>query len=159
MFDLITQTISGINIPLLDTVSLFLNNEVFFGLLILLIIFLGEKRNDKRIKIILTIIVGLIIANWIKTVYLVPRPCLKPLIVSCPNDYSFPSGHATVVFILALSFINKRTYLFYLLFALFVDFTRIYLAIHTFYDIVGGLVIAAITYYAMNLVIKNDRKD
>ncbi|MEK6981898.1 MAG: phosphatase PAP2 family protein [Candidatus Micrarchaeota archaeon] len=159
MFDLITETIVRMNLPILDTIAIFINNEIFFGLLILAIVFLGEKRNDKRLKIILTIIAGLIIAESIKFAYEVPRPCLKQFILSCPKDYSFPSSHATVVFILALSFINKRAYIFYLLFALFVSFTRVYLAVHTFYDVIGGLVIAAIVYYLVNLVIKNDRKD
>ena len=159
MFDLITESIAGLNMPIMDIASLLINNEWFFGLLILVIIFLGEKRNDKRLKIILTILMGLMIAESIKFVYEIPRPCLKPFILTCPKDYSFPSSHATVVFILALSFINKRAYIFYLLFALFVAFTRVYLAVHTFYDVVGGLVIAAITYYLVNLVIKNDRKD
>jgi membrane-associated phospholipid phosphatase len=50
-----------------------------------------------------------------------------------------------------IAFLNRRSYPLYLLFALFVSFTRLNLGVHAFVDIAAALPIAAIGYYAVDM--------
>lgn len=61
----------------------------------------------------------------------------------CPNDYSFPSGHATVAFALATvasGYDKKRAKLYYFL-AFMISLSRVYLGCHYFMDIVIGAIL------------------
>ena len=60
--------------------------------------------------------------------------------------HSFPSGHTSTIFVLALAlsfFVPKLKYFFYLL-ALSVSFSRVAISAHYVTDIIGGIVIAYI---------------
>ena len=60
------------------------------------------------------------------------------------NFHSFPSGHTSTIFILALvcSTIIPRLKYFFLLFALIISFSRIVVGAHFITDIIGGIVVA-----------------
>ena len=75
--------------------------------------------------------------------------------MACPTSYSFPSIHAAAAFALMLSFINKQSYPVYLLFGLFVSFTRIYLGVHQLEDITASLAIAAVCFYAFDILVND----
>ncbi len=80
------------------------------------------------------------IAQLLKLVFKVPRPC--SLIASCPTSYAFPSGHTTVAFAVA-TFIaikgrNRLIGVTLLLYAVLVSASRIFLGYHTVYDVLGG---------------------
>ena len=64
------------------------------------------------------------------------------------NFHSFPSGHTSTIFILALVFstiIPKIKY-FFLAFALVVSFSRVVVGAHFLTDILGGIVISFLCY-------------
>jgi len=60
--------------------------------------------------------------------------------------HSFPSGHASTIFIVALvlSFLTPKIKYFYLFFAFVIGLSRVVVGAHYFSDIVGGVVIALI---------------
>lgn len=152
MLDILNIIMTGI--------SLILNSTPVFGIVLVILVLLGEKRNSKRAKIAIAIFIALIIGFALKEMYKVPRPCItEPGGVTCPNDYSFPSLHAIGAFALMIPFINKEKFAYYLLFALLTAFTRIYLGVHTIEDIAAGLVVASISCYAIDRLFPKGEKD
>ena len=69
------------------------------------------------------------------------------------NFHSFPSGHTSTIFILALvcSTIIPRIKYFFLIFALIVSFSRIVVGAHFLTDIIGGVVVAFLCFNFINL--------
>ena len=153
--DLITQSIYNLNNEVMTTVSLFIDSAFIFGLVIIAIILFGEKKWEKRKKIIVAILIGILVGHGLKQIYHIERPCieLNSKVIDC-SDYSFPSLHAITVFILSSAFIRRKEYPLYLLFALFVSFTRIYLGMHSFVDIAASGALAALVYHIVDLVKK-----
>ncbi|MEK6978947.1 MAG: phosphatase PAP2 family protein [Candidatus Micrarchaeota archaeon] len=150
--DRITTVISTLNDPLITAVSLAINDKVIFIALITVLIFLFEKRTEKILKIFLVLLTAFVLASAAKEVLRLERPCDSAMTkIQCPDDFSFPSNHAALAFTLALAFINKKTYPMLMGFAILTAFSRIYLGVHTFEDIVGGLVIAPIAYQTVEI--------
>jgi membrane-associated phospholipid phosphatase len=145
--DALARAAMGINSPALTAVSLFIDNDVFFVALVLALILLVERRNNKRLKIITAIMLAVFAGMALKGIYAIPRPCYGSV---CPPDYSFPSLHAVTVFTLMLAFLDKREYPFFLLFAIFVAFTRLHLGVHTFEDIAAAFPVAILAYHIVD---------
>jgi membrane-associated phospholipid phosphatase len=139
----------SIDNPLLKAIGLLIDNDFFYTALILAMVFVGENRNEKRLKILATLVVVVVVGVAIKGAMAHPRPCTGE--TGCPTDYSFPSMHAIAAFTLMIAFLNKRAYPLYLLFALFVSFTRLNLGVHVFVDIAAALPIALVGYYAVDM--------
>ncbi len=114
-----------------------------FGLIILM----------KNKKIFLLTSCGLLLS--FAAIYLIhlfiqtPRPFLvlqtTPLIPP-PNSYSFPSGHSAImsVYASALLLIKSRWTFFFILWALLVGYSRVYVGVHYPIDVLGGLVLGFI---------------
>ncbi len=141
----VTEAIQGLDIGILKSIGWLINNEIIFGLLILGLV----ARFENRKKTIIALILGFLVGFAIKEMAELNRPCFGE--ENCPADYSFPSHHAIFAFTLAVARLKKNDFIYYLLFAIFVAFTRINIGVHTFYDIEGALPIAIISYYAVSL--------
>ena len=128
-----------------DSFFLFLSLSgltVFIWLIILVImISLEEKRHKEFILYFLlaflttSFLVNILIKNIIKR----ERPYVVNNLVTanCPNDFSFPSGHAAGAFAGAVVFSyfdKKRRYLYYAIAAL-IAISRVYLHCHYLLDI------------------------
>lgn len=85
------------------------------------------------------------IASLLKDAIALPRPCVG--LADCPTGFSFPSGHAAVVFAFATvaSCITRKRFIFGGLFALaiLVSISRVALNYHFVSDVVAGAVIGA----------------
>jgi membrane-associated phospholipid phosphatase len=143
--DAITALALSIHNPLISTIGHFLDQDLLYVVVILGLVILGEWKNDKRIKILLSLAFAFVLGWTVKLLVAEPRPCLGA--VWCPLDYAFPSTHAVVAFALMFSFIKKKSFPFFLAFALFVSFTRLNLGVHVFVDILGAIPIALVAYY------------
>ena len=154
--DAITSIAMSIDIPILETIAMAIHNDIFYALLVIAIAFMGEQRKDKRLKIAFSLLLTFLLVFGLKELLAVERPCMD--FESCPEDYSFPSMHAAIAFTLMTAFMNKRSYALYLLFALFVSFTRLNLGVHTFYDIAAALPVALLSYYLATVVYEGDSK-
>ena len=150
--DQITEFAFSINNELLTQVSLLLNNNLVFTLLIIAIVLVAERRNPKRIKIFSALILAFIFSLALKSIFAVERPCVPLGLDYCPEDYAFPSLHATIAFTLMIAFLNKKSYWLFMIFALFVSFSRLVIAVHTFADIAAALPVALISYYIIDVL-------
>ena len=141
----------------LTEVSLLLGNEIIFFLVVGAMVFLAEKRPEKRKKIILGIIVISIMVIALKNIFAVERPCIGiEAEHGCPSfpfmEYAFPSGHAAVAFLVMIVFLDKRSFPVFWVFALFIAFSRLFLGVHNFEDIAGALVLAPIAYHITDVL-------
>lgn len=148
--DTVTAIAMSIDNPIVKAVGVLLQNSFIYVGVILALILIGESRNEKRKKIILSIALAALLTLGIKYAMVHERPCVGE--EWCPGGYSFPSLHAAVAFTLMIAFLDKRRYPFYLLFALFVGFTRLNLGVHVFQDVVAALPIAMLSYYITYIV-------
>lgn len=140
----------SVNAPLLRAVGLLLDDTMTYGLVLLGLLLLGEQRPGKLAKVILTVVLALLLAMGLKNIMADQRPCVGQ--EGCPDDFAFPSLHATAAFTLMIAFLNKRSYVFYFAFTLFVCFARMNLGMHDFEDIAGALPVAVLSYYAVDAI-------
>lgn len=146
VYDNITRLISGWENPWLTALALLIHNDFIF-MIIAVALMLLEERGAKRIKVLASVLIVVLLSIAIKEALSIERPCWQVAAkLACPSGFSLPSIHAAVAFTLAVAFVNKHNYWLYLAFALFVGLTRIYLGVHSFEDVAAGLVIAAIGY-------------
>ncbi len=151
-FDIITMWASQLNIPLLTVVAQILDNDLLFLAIILFLAFIGEQ-GKKRNRLILTLVFVYILSAGAKYLVHEVRPCtLIPSKIECPDGFSFPSSHAVVAFALAVGLWKKPNGWIYTIFAIFVAFTRIYLGVHTMFDVLGGMVIGILGYLVVEIV-------
>lgn len=136
---------------LLNAAALAINNDVLFVFLLVAAALIAERRVEKLKKIALALILAALLAHGAKMVLQIERPCANTASqFSCPSSYSFPSAHTALAFTLTAAFLRRPAYPAYMLFALFVAYTRLYLGVHTFDDIAGGAVVGILSYYFLN---------
>lgn len=71
------------------------------------------------------------------------RPCVDtPGKIPCPLDFSLPSLHALLTFTIAIVAVGNRSFAFYLIYALFTAFSRVYLGVHAITEVAAGLALA-----------------
>lgn len=126
--------------------------------LIIIVLFLVMRRWSEACQILAAFLFSALLAQILKVVFSMPRP--KQFFA--PGQYayfidgvthtgfaSFPSGHSTSVFalatILALLEKNKKTNVAYLLGAVAVGYSRIYLGQHFLNDVLMGSTIGVLT--------------
>ncbi|MFH1222421.1 MAG: phosphatase PAP2 family protein [Candidatus Micrarchaeota archaeon] len=148
--DPITQYAFTLNNDWITTVSNLLDNAYVYATVLLAAMLLGEQRKGKIAKILVTAILAIAIGYGVKLVLAVARPCTT-MDLYCPDGYSFPSIHAIAAFTLMMAFLNKKSFPYYMLLALFVAFTRMAIAAHTFRDLAAALPLAIIVYYVVDM--------
>ena len=103
------------------------------------------------------VIMGWVITQTLKILFKIPRPC--SYLTSCPTTYSFPSGHATVIFaavtVLSLHYKDRRFTFFLFIFACLVALSRIMLNVHRIEDIVFGSIIGLVTGFLVQKAYMN----
>jgi len=125
---------------------------MIFIAIILFIVFIAEQ-GKKRNRLVLTLAILFLFGVTVKSLVHEMRPCLQiPSKIQCPGDYSFPSNHALVAFALATALWKKENGWIYALFALFVAFTRIYLGVHTSFDVLGAIFLGITGYAVITLL-------
>ncbi|MBI5347576.1 MAG: phosphatase PAP2 family protein [Candidatus Aenigmarchaeota archaeon] len=139
--------------PLLDFIAVAIHNDFYFIILLMIAVLLRERNPQKLWKVFVACVFVLLLSAGIKSMLKIDRPCTSERFAYlCPDSYSFPSLHAAIAFAVAMSFLQKRSYPPYALLALFVAFTRIYLGVHSFEDIAGGMAIGIIGYYIIDVL-------
>lgn len=130
--------------PLLDTIAFTLSGIGVGGLIWLLLsilIFVRVGRRDHWffLPVVLATALSQFLTNmWLKDFFSRNRPPGAAM-----DDFSFPSGHATFAWALAVVLAGKQPRLryAYILLALFISLSRIYLGKHYPADVVAGSVL------------------
>lgn len=126
------------------------NWEVIIGLSVVAIIVLGFFRKKREIIFLITAVVGgEIIKELIKFFVHRSRPNVSFALIS-ESGYSFPSGHAlmSVIFYGTICYFvyeirEKKwqkifSFIFFGAIVFIIGFSRIYLGVHWFFDIIAG---------------------
>ncbi|MCD6227068.1 phosphatase PAP2 family protein [Candidatus Micrarchaeota archaeon] len=147
---------SSLYIPLFHEFSLLLHSTA--GLLIItsiLMFIVTIKFKQKRTVlpiILISLLLSVVFAQGAKEIYHEDRTCLSDK-VACPTSPSFPSSHATVGFALLLPSIGTPAFWIYLLYAILIALSRLYLGVHSLFDIAGSLGVALIGYTIAKFIV------
>ncbi len=137
-FSLVREPVKAASIALNDP---FLGAALAMSLIIAVSYFCRETK--KLPYLFCALAIALMLGFSFKTLLQEPRPCIAtPGKIPCPLDFSLPSLHALLAFTLAIVSIGNRSFPIYLLFALFVAFSRVYLGVHTITQVAAGLALA-----------------
>lgn len=131
--------------PLLDTIMI---GVTYLGLALLpgwgVVLLLGKDRRT-GLTILTSLVIGLALTFVFQYLALRPRPEQVRLLVPTPNFPSFPSGHATAAFSVAVivALVYRRWYGWALALggASLIALSRVYLGVHYPSDILGGAIL------------------
>ena len=130
----------------------FLGNRGWFWILCAVVLLAVPKTRKTGYAAVLSLIFGVIVTNLLlKNIVARPRPfaeieALIPLIAK-PTDFSFPSGHTTASFAVALVMLRmlpKKIGIPAVVLAALVAFSRLYLGVHYPTDVLAGFVVALV---------------
>lgn len=137
-------------ISILKLITNLASTKYFVLVCILLLIFLSNKR--LAIAIALLMIINSMVIGLFKNIFKRERPNIKRLVIE--HGYSYPSGHTIsavsfygfLIFLVVISsiVIPIKIVLISLLglLILVIGFSRIYLGVHYFSDVVGGILVS-----------------
>ncbi len=145
--------------PILDKIAIFITSlgeggAIWFAAAILLLLF-EKTRRIGAITIFSLILCGLLNEIVIKNIVQRARPFVDNefinLIINKPNSYSFPSGHTAMSFAAVGVWVrftkNKLYRLIFIILALFMAFSRLYLMVHYPTDVLAGIVVGTFSAY------------
>lgn len=115
---------------------------VWIVICVFLAIFGGEKGRNVALILFIAVILGYLISEFLKYIVMRPRPYMVLQGVHqmvTINNSSFPSGHATEIFIGCVILGKKYGYMIFLvLLAIIISFSRIYIGVHYPSDVIAG---------------------
>ena len=130
----------------------FLGNGGWFWILCAVVLLAIPKTRKTGYAAVLSLIFGVMVTNLLlKNIVARPRPfaeieALIPLIAK-PTDFSFPSGHTTASFAVALVMLRmlpKKIGIPAVVLAALVAFSRLYLGVHYPTDVLAGFVVTLV---------------
>lgn len=171
-FDLqVFQWVANLYNPILDKIMVLITYSGEAGAIFIVIsaILLFNKKYRKiGFCMLISMLIMLIFNNLIlKEIFERSRPFnleltwwveeyVYPNLVSYPSSFSFPSGHTSSAFAAAIACLwyNKKIGIPVTIFAFIMGFSRIYVGVHYFSDVVFGIIVGIICALAGVLVSK-----
>lgn len=173
----ILDAIQSITNPVLDAFFVVITHlgdagALWIAIAVLCLCF--KKTRKCGVMLAAVLILGTLLGNMaLKNIIARPRPfvqnpeMLKELLIAAPHGFSCPSGHTLAsfesAFVIFLN--NKKWGIVSLVIAALIAFSRMYLYVHFFTDILLGtllgIVLGCLVYYAVNKIegrIKNGKK-
>ncbi len=143
----------------------FLGNLGMLWILLALLFILNRNLRREGIALICALVLTTMLGEGlIKHLVKRKRPFIKlntidNLIIRPPSSYSFPSGHTASSFAAATIFfaIDSRISILIAVVALIISFSRLYLNVHYFSDVIAGALLGtfcgSVTAYLFNIII------
>lgn len=163
-------SLQSIHNPVLDKVMLFITTlgnagMVWIAITILMFILCKDKRcawTSTGALLLSVLIINLILKNLVARA----RPCWIDtdvmLLLKNPKDYSFPSGHASASFSVAVSILQFAEYrkqgIAAIVLAAMIAFSRMYFFVHFPTDIIAGVVLGILEAVVAGLLVKKLEK-
>lgn len=125
----------------LNDVMIIVSSLIFIIIVFAFYSYLLRKKKERIVDLFFLSLIVYIVANILKFVFVRERP-LEAVFVD--EMYSFPSSHASVIFsmfFLMLKELPKR-YILFLIIALLIGFSRLYLGMHYLSDLIAGALLA-----------------
>lgn len=149
-----------------DTAGVFLAKYLAYILVLVALVFIF-KQDDVKLKIrtflhlaLAVLISRGIITEIIRFFYDRPRPFVAFNFSSLisGSGASFPSGHATLFFVLGFTIfsLNRRWGYYFLSLSLINGLARIFVGVHYPSDIFGGVLVGLIGWAAIHFLLKQD---
>lgn len=149
---------------IMKTITFFGNTNTIFYLSIIWLIYLSLKKKKEIIPFLITLFISILCILYLKPIFARPRPDILRLI---PIDgYSFPSGHSIISaafygYLITYLLENKKPkYLAFFIFLIFIfgiGFSRIYLGVHYFSDVLAGYSVGFLALGIGNLLRRKDK--
>lgn len=120
----------------------------------LLLIFMYLKRDRGLYAVIAAVIASFVVSEIIKFLVLEPIPCSVPqlswinVVSSCVAGSTFPSTHAAALAGVSM-FLGRyrRLQALYVVWAILILFSMIYLGVHYFTDVIAGAGLSILLFY------------
>ncbi|MCX6772083.1 MAG: phosphatase PAP2 family protein [Candidatus Micrarchaeota archaeon] len=126
--------------------SIALNDTAFavlFSIALIITLTCFFKEQKLLPFMVASVAIALLLGVSFKAFLQEERPCVEtPGKIPCPLDFSLPSLHSLLTFTIAIVAIGNRSFAFYLIYALFAAFSRVYLGVHTITEVAAGLALA-----------------
>lgn len=118
-------------------------------------VFLLKNKFKEAATLTLGMSLAVIITEILKIVIREPRPHLTAAVVE--TSFSFPSGHSvnSTVFYLLLFYLLKINRVWALPIICLIGFSRIYLGVHYYWDVGGGILIGLLIYQGAKKIFNN----
>ena len=132
------------------------------GVIALILFFVVPKKYRKHVVWFVFLVLPAVMISYgigyiLKIIFRIPRPCVG--LATCPDGFSFPSGHATVIFaatsVLMFHYKDKKLGAFFLILSVLVAVSRVMLGVHRVEDIVAGSIIGMITGVLVQKIYEN----
>ena len=152
----------------LDDVAVFFANYLIYLLVIgFLVLVIYENGTRRKLYLFAEGALAVILSRGILTevirfFYHHPRPFdalgFTPLVPE--SGPSFPSGHMTFIFALAMVvwYVNRRWGIWYFILGALMGIARIYVGVHWPLDILGGIVIGVLSGMAIRAALRKSRE-
>ena len=166
----ITIFLNNLSHQNLDGIMILVSNKYVWIPLYLFLIYWLWKFDKKNFKINLIVSIStVLISDFITSSMMKPyferlRPCndssleeLINVVAGCGKKFSFASSHASTTFSLASMFflISKKKIKIMFLWSIIIGYSRIYLGVHFFLDIIFGFLVG---YLTSNLIYRISKK-
>lgn len=150
----VTSFAASQNVGVFTAISLFIDQYLYIVLPIPILIFYKKLGWRRVASLVLCMLLLYLSVTFLKFFFHEPRPCNGYLKESCPEDYTFPSGHSSVAFAFAYFSIGTAAFPFYYASAFIIALSRIYLGVHVLNDIIGGAVMGIFCYFVAQKVVE-----